>query len=207
MNYKYNSIDENEILDKYMYDPDFIEWYKIVKHILNSDEFQKRRLFTHHENESVWYHSIRVSFNAYKFAKKYGYNEYDCTIAGLLHDFYTRAWQDSVGLQRLDDKYREKFLHPRKLKLFEKHGFTHPIEALENSREYFGEYLNDNIENAIATHMFPLSIFTKYKFPNNNTSLIVMTIDSKESINLKKEFSFKKILKYTGISIREKELN
>ncbi len=205
MKYKYTSIDEKEILDIYKSDPNFNSWFKIVKKILHSTEFQKRRLFKHHEYESVWTHCIKVSFESYKFAKKYGYNEYNCAIAGLLHDFYTKAWQDSIELTQLDDKYRDYFIHPRKLKLLEKHGFTHPIDALDNSKKYFRNYLNKDIENAIVTHMFPLSLFTKYKLPNNKTSLILTYIDKKMSTGTL--ISFKCILKYAGIIIQEKEHN
>ena len=205
MKYKYTCIDEKEILDIYNDDPDFKPWYKIVRKILHSNEFQKRRLFRHHEFESVWNHSIKVSFNSYKYAKKNGYNEYNCAIAGLLHDFYTRAWQDSIELTLLDDKYRENFINPKKKSLFKKHGFTHPIEALENSRTYFKKYLNKDIENAIVTHMFPLSLFTKYKLPNNTTSFVITYIDKKISMNV--VTSVKGVLKYSGIYSTEKELN
>ena len=204
MTYKYTSIDDYEILDIYKNNPYFKSWYKIVRKILKNREFQKRRLFNHHENESVWNHSIKVSFNAYIFAKNHNLNEYNCAIAGLLHDFYTRAWQDSIELSQIEEKYREKFINPRKLKLFEKHGFTHPIEALENSREYFGKYLNKEIENAIVTHMFPLSLFTKYKMPNCKESFVIQYIDKKVSWTL--NTSPKKILKYAGVVKIPKEL-
>lgn len=205
MKYKYKCIDEKEILDIYKSDPEYNSWYKIVRKILHSNEFQKRRLFRHHEFESVWNHSIKVSFNAYKYAKKNGLNENDCAIAGLLHDFYTRAWQDSYELSELDDKYRVNFINPKRKKLFEKHGFTHPIEALENSRTYFKKYLNKDIENAIVTHMFPLSLFTKYKLPNNKTSFVITYIDKKVSMNVVS--SVKGVLKYAGLVKVEKELN
>ena len=207
MKYKYTCIDEEEVLDIYKNDPDFNEWFKIVKKILHSNEYQKRRVFRHHEFESVWNHSIKVSFKAFKFAKEHNLNTYNCAVAGLLHDFYTRAWQDSPELSMLEEKYREKFINPRRLKLFEKHGFTHPIEALYNSRTYFGNYLNKDIENAIVTHMFPLSLFTSYKMPNNTTSLVIMYIDKKVSISSDKKVSMKKVLKYTGVVMSEKELN
>jgi anaerobic ribonucleoside-triphosphate reductase len=74
MKYKYTCIDEDEILDIYKNDPDFNEWFKIVKKILHSNEYQKRRVFRHHEFESVWNHSIKVSFNAFKFAKEHNLN-------------------------------------------------------------------------------------------------------------------------------------
>ena len=42
----------------------FNEWFKIVEPILLNDEFQRRKLFLHHEN-SVWEHSIIVSFKSF----------------------------------------------------------------------------------------------------------------------------------------------
>ena len=204
MRYKYRCVDNKEILDIYKNDPYYNEWYRIVRKILKNEEFQKRRLFSHHENESLWAHSIKVSFNSYKYAVKHGINAYNCAIAGILHDFYTKAWQDGIELEILDDKYRDRFINPKKEKFFEQHGFTHPIEALENSRKYFNRYLNKNIENAIATHMFPLSLFTEYKLPNCKEAFVITYIDKKISLNVLNSIS--NILIYSGVIIK-KELN
>ena len=48
--------DDLEIINKCTY---FNEWYKMVEPILLNDEFQRRKLFLHHES-SVWEHSIMV---------------------------------------------------------------------------------------------------------------------------------------------------
>ena len=48
---------------------DKVEYYNIVKDILKNDEFQKRKLFMHHHNISVWEHSILVSFKSFVVAK------------------------------------------------------------------------------------------------------------------------------------------
>lgn len=53
-----------------------------------------------------------------------------------------------------------------------------------------------NIENAIVTHMFPLSIFTKYKMPNCKESFLITFIDKKVSINMS---NAKKLGKYLGL--------
>lgn len=202
MRYKYRCIDNKEILDIFKNDQYYKDWYRIVRKILKNKEFQKRRLFTHHENESLWTHSIKVSFNSYKYALKHKINERNCAIAGLLHDFYTRAWQDSIELEQLEDKYRDRFINNKKEKLLEMHGFTHPYEALENSRKYFKKYLNKNIENAIVTHMFPLSLFTKEKLPNCKEAFVITLIDKKVSMNVLN--SFNTILKYAGLLKTEK---
>lgn len=205
MRYKYRCIDSNEILDIYKNDPYYKSWYRIVRKILKNKEFQKRRLFTHHENESLWTHSIKVSFNSYKFAIKHNINPSNCAIAGILHDFYTRAWQDGIELEILDNKYRDRFINPKKEKLVEMHAFSHPEEALENSKKYFKKYLNRNIENAIITHMFPLSLLTNDKLPKCKEAFVITYIDKKVSMNVLN--SFNGILKYTGLLKKEKELN
>ena len=65
------------------------EYYDIIKDILESDEFQKRKNFKHHD-DSVYEHCLKVSYKSYLLAKKIGANYKDCAIAGLLHDFYKK---------------------------------------------------------------------------------------------------------------------
>ena len=54
--YNANVYDDLDFINKCSY---FNEWYKIVEPILLNDEFQRRKLFLHHES-SVWNHSIMV---------------------------------------------------------------------------------------------------------------------------------------------------
>lgn len=171
------------------------EWFIIAKPILFNEEFQKRKYFKHHEHESVFEHSIKVSLIAYKLAKFFNSNISNCIIAALLHDFYTHAWQYSEELELLDYKYQEN-LQVKKA-LFKKHGFTHPYEAIINANYYFEDLINKRISDAIVKHMFPLSICTKYKFPKYKESWIVTISDKIVSM---KEISFKSIFKYLGFS-------
>ena len=125
-----------------------LEYEKIVTNILNHPEFQKRKSFKHHGDISVYEHSLKVSKKAYRIAKKLKLDYKSAAIAGLLHDFYEHPW--------MEDTTKRKF--------FEKHGFTHAQNALDNSIKHFKEYLNPAIENAIKRHMFPLNIVPpKYK--------------------------------------------
>ena len=71
------------------------DYYLIVKDILNSDEFIKRKNYRHHGDISVYEHSLKVSRLSYEIAKKINlslkrqvFNEYDMAIGALLHDFY-----------------------------------------------------------------------------------------------------------------------
>ena len=197
MKYRYKCIDDIDILEKISNDKDYDSWLTIVKNILKNKEFQKRRLFLHHENESLWTHSIKVSFKSYKLAKKLNLNKYNAAVAGLLHDFYTKAWQYSNELEMLSKKYREKFLTNEKPKFKYSHGIYHPVEALRNSRKYFKKYMNKEIEDSIVTHMFPLSIFTNYKLPHYKEGWLITFVDKYVSLNVL--YHVASIPKYIGI--------
>lgn len=119
------------------------EYYNIIKDIVNHEEFLKRKDFLHHENESVYEHSLKVSYVAYKIAKLLGVDKEKAAIGGLLHDFYYEPWQDKLG---------------KKSPFFKKHGFVHAKEALENSCKYFNKYMDKKTKNIILRHMFPLNI-------------------------------------------------
>ncbi len=156
----------------------FDEWFNIVKPVLNNEEFLKRKFFLHHKTQSLYEHSLLVSVISYKLAVRFHGDRRNCALAGLLHDFYTRAWLYSRGLEKLDEKYRYNFIgNNGKHSFFKKHGFTHPLSAVNNSLEYFPWLVNKRIINAIATHMFPLSLFTSYKIPKYKESFIVSLAD------------------------------
>ena len=46
------------------------EYYKLVKPILEHEEFLKRKNYPHHYQESVYDHVLRVSYDCYKIGKK-----------------------------------------------------------------------------------------------------------------------------------------
>lgn len=139
------------------------EHYKIIKEILNHKEFEKRKTYEHHYNESVYDHCLRVSFDAFCIAKKHNWDYKSAAIAGLLHDFYYKPWQENI----------------KKGPLLEKHGFVHAHEALLNSRKYFKKYLNEEIEDAINRHMFPLNI----KPPKYKIGWLIVLVDKADSMD------------------------
>lgn len=125
------------------------DYYVIVKEILESSEFQKRKTYRHHGEISVYEHSLSVSILSYNIARKINIffgkmiiNEYDIAVASLLHDFYYNDYTK--------DKTKTPF--------FKQHGFVHAREARDNSRKFFPQYMNDRVENTILRHMFPLNI-------------------------------------------------
>ena len=155
----------------------FQEFLDIVSPIINNEEFLKRKNYAHHENESVYDHSMKVAFSSYLCAKKLKLDYKSVAIGGLLHDFYYEDWQN-------------KHVHK---KFFQMHGFVHARQALENSKKVFPELMNKTIENIILRHMFPLNITP----PKYKESWIVSIMDKKCSMYILKYP--KSYLKYIGV--------
>ena len=155
----------------------FTNWLKIIKPFLESKEFQRKKLLFHHENQSLWHHCVKVSFMEYELALKYHTDEKTCAIAGLLHDFYEKAWYYTPDLEKLPKRFKENFINPKKTKLTQKHAFSHPYEAYKKASQYFPTYMNEKIKDAIEKHMFPLSLLTKEKWPHYKESWIVILAD------------------------------
>lgn len=142
---------------------DYIEYLEIVKPILENKEFQKRKEYMHHIGESVYEHTLKVSFDSYKIAKKLGWDYQASAIGGLLHDFYDKPWQD---------------IHEKKT-FFQKHGFVHAEEARKNALKYFPEKMSPKIEDIIKKHMFPLN----KRPPKYKESWLISFIDKTDSID------------------------
>ena len=157
--------------------PNNNEFYEIVYEILNSDEYQRRKNFKHHGEQSVYDHSLKVSINSYKIAKIMGMDYKSAAIGGLLHDFYDKPWQD--------DKEKKPFL--------KQHGFVHAKQALNNSKNYFPQLMNKRVENIIVRHMFPLNITP----PRYIEGWLITIVDKCVSMMIFKQPS--KLLMYVGV--------
>lgn len=158
--------------------PFFDEWLNEVKDILLSDEFQRRKLFPHHHNMTVWDHSILVSFNSYVYSKYFNADSRVCALAGLLHDFYPEAWLYSEELEKLDSGKYTKGLKVRK-SFFKQHGFIHGPEAAKNYVKFFPNLENKKITDSIKCHMFPLTI----KPPRYKEGWIITLVDKLNSVH------------------------
>jgi len=121
------------------------EFNIIIEEIIINDNFLKLKEFLHHR-ESIYNHSLEVSYLTYKISKKMKLDYKSATRAALLHDFFLYDW-------RKEGKENKK-------KLFQKHGFTHPKIALMNSEENF--IINKKEADIILKHMFPLTIIPPY---------------------------------------------
>lgn len=140
------------------------EYYEIVKDIIESKEFIKRKQFKHHGQETVYEHSLKVSIMSYKISKVLGVDYKSAAIGGLLHDFYYNPWQE--------DHEKKKF--------FQQHGFIHARQALDNSKKHYSKYMNKKIENIILRHMFPLNIIP----PRYVESWVITSVDKYVSLNV-----------------------
>lgn len=162
------------------------EYYKIVKTILENEEFLKRKEFNHHYNESVYDHVLRVSYDCYKIGKKLHLDYKSLAIAGLLHDFYDKPWQDTFE--------KKPFL--------QKHGFVHAEQARINAKKHFPDLVDEKIESMIKTHMFPLN----KKIPKYKESWILTIVDKADSM----DFLFHPLLMSSKIrkkSVKRKNKN
>lgn len=155
-----------------------IEFEKIIDEILNNSEFQKRKNYRHHGDESVYDHSLKVAKYSYIIARIFFLDSQAAAIGGLLHDFYKEPWQDSKKVHK---------------KINEMHGFVHAKEAYENSCKYFPDLMNNKIKDIITKHMFPLNITP----PLYLESWIITIVDKAVSLNVL--FDFKNLPKYLGI--------
>ena len=137
------------------------EYITIVKHILNNEEFLKLKNCEHH-GISRFDHSLKVSYQAYKFAKKHNFDYKSVAIGGLLHDFFN---DENVNL-------KEKFIST----------FNHPLKAEANALEKFN--VNSKEADIIKSHMFPLNLVV----PKYKESWLVSLYDKKVALF---EFSYK----------------
>ena len=145
------------------------KYLDIVKDILKCEEFVYMGKIKHHDNNRLE-HSLRVSYCAYKVAKKLRLNYIDVARGGLLHDFFLER---TVDYNKWTDK----------IKLYT---INHPKQALVNAKQYFD--INELQEDIIRTHMFPIDI----KIPKYAESWVVSSVDKLVSTyEFSKKFSHK----------------
>lgn len=153
------------------------EWYELVKPILTNEEFQKRKLYRHHGDITVYEHCVNVSIKGFLMAKKFDLDADSVAIAGLLHDFYESPWQEITIKQPL----------------LKRHGFTHADNALHNAQKYFPEFMNPIVEDSILKHMFPLN-----KIPPKYKEGLIITLADKY-VSMEMFAAPKSILKTLGV--------
>lgn len=140
------------------------EFYEIVEPIITHEEFQKRKDYPHHINESVYDHVLRVAYDCFELGKLFHLDYESLAIAGLLHDFYEKPWQYDT----------------EKKPLLQRHGFTHAKNAVKNAKRVFGtEVVTPKVESIMITHMFPLN----KRIPRNREAWLITLVDKADSID------------------------
>lgn len=119
-------------MNNYLNDKEYLE---IVNDVLTNDNYLKMKNYKHH-GDNRFNHCVRVSYMAYKKAKKKNLKYREVARGALLHDFFY------VNNQSLDIKTRLYVL---------KH---HPEYALDIAKYYF--QLADLEKDIIISHMYPL---------------------------------------------------
>ena len=153
---KYNKDIEN-LLKKYHFtEEDREDFWKIIEPIYSHPEFQRRldsSLFPHHGKKSLGDHIVSDAIVTYVIAskkKRHG-KDVDVSLAviiAMFHDLYELPWQNAKIVKN---------------HIVNKHGFTHPLEAIVNAYTWFPEYFEDDeramkIVDGVIHHMWPFPV-------------------------------------------------
>lgn len=134
-----------------------IEYMDMVNDILDNKEFLKLKFYRHHDNTRLD-HSLKVSYTAFKLAKKFNLDFKSVARAGLLHDFF---YGDLRYINVIERKYMLN---------------SHPYFSCYNASKFFN--LNDKEKNMITSHMFPIS----YEIPKYKESILLNIADDIEAL-------------------------
>ena len=126
------------------------EYLSLVKDILDDEEFIKLKKCSHH-GTTRYDHCLKVSYSAYKMAKKYNLSYEEVARSALLHDFFNNE----------DASLKDRF----------KATFTHPEQAENNARDKFN--ISEKEAKIIRCHMFPINL----TLPRDKESWVVTLCD------------------------------
>ena len=131
------------------------ELLDIINPIIIHEEFIKRlnsKMYPHHGNISLGNHIVSDAIETYIISKKKNRKKEKvdvelAVVIAMFHDLYELPWQNN--------KINKRFLN--------KHGFTHPIEAVINASIWYPEYFKDLtkakiIIDGIIHHMYPFPV-------------------------------------------------
>lgn len=139
--------------DEWKHDPEYLA---IVQDLLEQPAVQRLAEFTQHHHSNRLQHSIAVSYDSYRIAKRMHLDYKSTARAGLLHDLFYYDW--------------------RKTKFdLGTHAFIHPRVALRNAEKI--TKLNDKEKDIILKHMFGATLAV----PKYMESLIVSLVDDYEA--------------------------
>lgn len=137
-------------LDAYLADAEFIG---LVAPVEQTDAFRKLKLTQHH-NDSVYNHTLRVAYKAWRMGRKWHADETALLRGALFHDLYFHDWREPEHIIN--------------------HGWTHPYIALENARKHFSP-VSDSEAHIISSHMWPFN----FKNPPKTKEAIILALADK----------------------------
>ena len=132
------------------------EYMAIVNDLLAQPAVQKLADYTQHHHSNRLQHSIAVSYESYRIAKRLHQDYRSTARAGLLHDLFYYDWRTT----KFD---------------LGTHAFIHPRVALRNAEKITP--LNKKEKDIILKHMFGATMAT----PRYPESLIVSLVDDFEA--------------------------
>ena len=132
------------------------EYMAIVNDLLAQPAVQKLGDYTQHHHSNRLQHSMAVSYDSYRIAKRLHLDYRSTARAGLLHDLFYYDWRTT----KFD---------------LGTHAFIHPRVALRNAEKITP--LNKKEKDIILKHMFGATMAT----PRYPESLIVSLVDDFEA--------------------------
>lgn len=132
------------------------EYVAIISDLLAQPAVQKLANYTQHHHSNRLQHSIAVSYDSYKIAKRMHLDYRSTARAGLLHDLFYYDWRTT----KFD---------------LGTHAFIHPRVALRNAEKITS--LNKKERDIILKHMFGATMAV----PRYPESLIVSLVDDFEA--------------------------
>lgn len=132
------------------------QYVAIVKDLLAQPAVQKLANYTQHHHSNRLQHSIAVSYDSYRLAKRMHLDYRSTARAGLLHDLFYYDWRTT----KFD---------------LGSHAFIHPRVALRNAEKLTN--LNAKERDIILKHMFGATLAV----PKYAESLIVSLVDDYEA--------------------------
>lgn len=137
------------------------EFYQLIKPIIRQPNYQKMKEFRHHKCISTYYHSLKVAYLCYKYAKSHRCKvDLHSLIRGaLLHDYYLYDWHT-------------------KDRSHSWHGLRHPKFSYNNAKRDYAD-INRIERDIILHHMFPLTLIP----PLTREGWIVCICDKRATVS------------------------
>lgn len=132
------------------------DYLSLVADLLDQPAVQKLANYTQHHHSDRLDHSIAVSYDSYKVAKRMNLDYRSVARAGLLHDLFYYDWRTT----KFD---------------LGSHAFIHPRVALRNAEKITP--LNKIEKDIILKHMFGATL----ALPKYRESLLVSLVDDYEA--------------------------